>query len=211
LQRQAAGDRFVFAYEDAIGFSPTPRVRDKDGIATAVEVLRLAQDAQQQGMNLYARLNALYQRYGLSITRQVSLQLDGEGATERMNAKLKALRQTPPTTLAGLKVRRVHDYLAAERRNIDGSQAEPIGLPATHLIQLDLDAESNGDSAARERTHSATYHISIRPSGTEPKLKIYLEYLGPPGGNRDDSRDGDPLAHTAAQERQLQALAEALM
>ena len=107
----------------------------------------------------------------------------------------------------------MHDYLAAERRNIDGSQAEAIGLPATNLIQLDLAAEANGDSTASGRTDegTGTYHISIRPSGTEPKLKIYLEYLGPPGGATDDSHDGDPLAHTAAQERQLQALAEALM
>jgi phosphomannomutase len=193
LQRQAAGDRFVFAYEDAIGFSPTPRVHDKDGIATAVEVLRLAQTTQASGQTLYDRLNGLYQRYGLSITRQVSLQLDGADATERMHRQLQTLRQSPPARLAGLPVIRVHDYVAAQSRDRDSGRIEPIALPTTNLVQLDLTGP-DGD-----------YYISVRPSGTEPKLKIYLEYLGAPGAG-----GADPFAESAVQSAQLEALAEAL-
>jgi phosphomannomutase len=168
-------------------------VRDKDGIATAVEVLRLAQTTQASGQTLYDRLNGLYQRYGLSITRQVSLQLDGADAIERMHRQLQTLRQSPPATLAGLPVTRVHDYVAAESRDCDRSRIEPIALPTTNLVQLDLTGPDSD------------YYISVRPSGTEPKLKIYLEYLGAPGvaGN-------DPLAESVVQRAQLEALAEAL-
>lgn len=171
LQREARGERFLFAYEDAIGFCPLRAVHDKDGIATLVTLVRLIQDTHNSGDTLYDRLQALYLRYGLSITRQVSINLTGEGAVERMQIQLDTLRTKPPKTLAGLTLTTLHDYAAAERRRPDGQLIEPIPLPTTNLIQLDL---ADPDS-------SATCHISVRPSGTEPKLKLYLEYLGPSG------------------------------
>lgn len=171
LQREARGERFVFAYEDAIGFCPLRAVHDKDGIATIVALVRLIRDTHSKGDTLYDRLQALYLRYGLSITQQVSVSLSGEGATERMQTQLDSLRNNPPSAVAGLTLTALHDYAAAERRRPDGQVIEPIPLPTTNLIQLDL---ADPDTAA-------TYHISVRPSGTEPKLKLYLEYLGPSG------------------------------
>ncbi|MDR9455387.1 MAG: phospho-sugar mutase [Spiribacter sp.] len=199
LQREAAGDRFIFAYEDAIGFCPTPRVRDKDGVAAAVAVTEMAKAAKAAGTTLHETLMALYARHGLSINRQISVQLEGEGAHERMNARLQALRDDPPTTLAGLSVTRIHDYAAAERSRPDGSDVEPIPLPATNLIQLDLAASAGTSSPA-----NGTYHVSIRPSGTEPKLKIYLEYLGRAGSHDLDSE-------RAAADRVLEALGNAFI
>ena len=171
LQREARGERFVFAYEDAIGFCPLRAVHDKDGIATIVALVRLIRDTHSKGDTLYDRLQALYLRYGLSITQQVSVSLSGAGATERMQTQLDDLRSNPPSAVAGLTLNALHDYAAAERRRPDGQVIEPIPLPTTNLIQLDL---ADPDT-------SATYHVSVRPSGTEPKLKLYLEYLGPSG------------------------------
>lgn len=171
LQREARGERFVFAYEDAIGFCPLRAVHDKDGIATIVAIVRLIRDTHSKGDTLYDRLQALYLRYGLSITQQVSVSLSGAGATERMQTQLDDLRNSPPNAVAGLTLTALHDYAAAERRRPDGQVIEPIPLPTTNLIQLDL---ADPDT-------SATYHVSVRPSGTEPKLKLYLEYLGPSG------------------------------
>ena len=171
LQREARGERFVFAYEDAIGFCPLRAVHDKDGIATIVALVRLIRDTHSKGDTLYDRLQALYLRYGLSITQHVSVSLSGAGATERMQTQLDDLRSNPPSAVAGLTLNALHDYAAAERRRPDGQVIEPIPLPTTNLIQLDL---ADPDT-------SATYHVSVRPSGTEPKLKLYLEYLGPSG------------------------------
>ncbi|WP_148122545.1 phospho-sugar mutase [Spiribacter roseus] len=168
LEREQDGDHLLFAYEDAIGFCPTRRVRDKDGIATAAVVTEMARVAKAAGTTLYAQLQALYRRHGLSVNRQVSLKLSGDDARERMNGHLQALRREPPAAVAGLAVERLHDYWAAERYAPDGRDAEPIPLPASDLIQLDL---------------AGGCHVSIRPSGTEPKLKIYLEYLGAPGSD----------------------------
>mgnify|MGYP002152304174 CR=1 FL=1 len=194
LQKEAMGERLVFAYEDAIGFCPTRRVRDKDGIAAAVVIAELARETKAAGLTLHQRLNQLYARYGLSVNRQVSIQLEGADAQKKMNAQLEAIRRNPPVTLAGLTVTRVHDYEAAESFRPDGTDREPIPLPSTNLVQLELvppapeefselSISTHGldkfDNTATRRP-VGQYYVSLRPSGTEPKLKIYLEYLGKP-------------------------------
>ena len=199
LQREAAGDRFLFGYEDAIGFCPTARVHDKDGIAAAVVVASMARDAIAAGTTLEARLQALYARHGLAIQRQISIDLSASGGLGVIAERVQALRAEPPEQIAGLEVTRVHDYQAAQSHRPDGSAAEPIPLPATDLVQLDLAAVD----AAGSGTPAGSYHASIRPSGTEPKLKIYLEYLG-----RPDSPD--PAAETAEAEEGLGRLGESL-
>jgi phosphomannomutase len=127
------------------------------------------------------------------VNRQVSINLDGEDGSTRMQAKLQGLRDAPPTELAGLPVTRFHDYAVAQRFAPDGSHAEPIGLPTTNLIQLELAAASG----------AGTLTVSIRPSGTEPKLKIYLEYLGEPG-------QSNLVAHQSSIEAQITALSQTL-
>ena len=101
--------------------------------------------------------------------------------------------------LAGLALTRVHDYAVAESRAPNGRDVEPIGLPATDLLQLDFVAV-----APAAETADGRFHASIRPSGTEPKVKVYLEYLGQPGS-------ANLSAEAAAAERQLQALGAALI
>ncbi|MEX0385322.1 phospho-sugar mutase [Spiribacter pallidus] len=187
LQREAAGEQLIFAYEDAIGFCPTRQVRDKDGIAAGVVMAELARDTLASGRSLHQRLMGLYARFGVAVNRQVSLKLEGADAHERMTRQLAGLRACPPASLDGLPVRRVFDYAGAESfqpgeavpADAEGPQAnripsgsrrerldaEPIALPNTDLIQLAFDE----------------CLVSIRPSGTEPKLKVYLEYLGDPG------------------------------
>jgi phosphomannomutase len=185
LQREATGERFVFGYEDAIGFCPTRRVRDKDGIAAAVVMAELARDTSAAGQTLHQRLMDLFARFGLAVTRQASLKLEGADAHERMTRRLEWLRQHPPIRLADLSVDRIHDYASARSFRPDHpADHEPIALPNTNLIQLTL----------------GPCLVSIRPSGTEPKLKVYLEYLGEPGNAIDP----------AAAERQLSGLADAV-
>mgnify|MGYP000317625252 CR=1 FL=1 len=197
LQKEATGERLVFAYEDAIGFCPTRRVRDKDGIASAVVMAELARETRAAGMTLYQRLNALYARFGLAVNRQRSIQLEGADGITRVEQILNALRTNPPTSVAGHTVIRVHDYAIAESFRPDGSDRQPIPLPATALVQLDMGA----------------VFVSIRPSGTEPKLKMYLEYLGEPvlGEAGTDTTVAALKAEAAWADTELAAVAEALM
>ena len=216
LQREAMGDRFVFGYEDAIGFSTTRRVRDKDGIAAAVAVVEMARATATEGRTLYQRLQGLYARHGLSVNRQINIKLDGPAAGQAAAQRLAALRSDPPRQLAGLTLLRLHDYQAAESRDPEGGDVEPIGLPATDMVQLDWRLDGAGSAGHRQGRDSAgndtapgpgpttgTFHANIRPSGTEPKVKIYLEYLGEPGSP-------DLAAESTAAEPRLMALGEAL-
>ncbi len=164
LQREAQGERLVLAYEDAIGYCPTRQVYDKDGIATAVVVVEMAQASAREGKTLYERLQDVYARFGLAVNRQLSIPFTGEGASARMDARVKALRENPPAKLAGLAVTRLHDYVSSQSYDSDGSRIEPIALPTTNLLQIE----------------AGPVRVSIRPSGTEPKLKIYLDYIGKP-------------------------------
>lgn len=149
LEREAAGGRFVFAYEEAIGYSVGPAVRDKDGIGAAALVARLASGER----TLWDRLQAIWERHGYYATRQRSIVDSSPDGVRRHAERMKQLRAHPPTTVAGQAVHRRRDLA-------DGID----GLPPADCLAWWL---SDGT------------RIMIRPSGTEPKLKIYLQVIRP--------------------------------
>jgi phosphomannomutase len=143
------GARFVFGYEEALGYAVTPVVRDKDGISAALVLLSLAATARAAGQPLLDRWDALETAHGVHLTTQVTL------PTRAPARAMAGLRARPPATLADLPVTGVTDLVA-------GTGA----LPPSDVL---------------------TYHLSggrvvIRPSGTEPKLKAYLEVTEAAGG-----------------------------
>ena len=143
------GARFVFGYEEALGYAVTPAVRDKDGISAALALLSLAATARAAGQSLLDRWDALEAAHGVHLTAQVTL-------PTRAPAEVMArLRAAPPGSLAGAPVTAVTDLAA-------GSGA----LPPSDVLTY----------------HLAGARVVIRPSGTEPKLKCYLEVVEPAGG-----------------------------
>ena len=150
-------DQWIFGYEEALGFSVTDRVRDKDGISAAVEFVRLAAALDARGATVLDRLDELSRELGTFTNRQVSLR----GDRDAIDAALAALRADPPTSLGGVRVTAVDDW-----------STRP-GDQATDLVILTLDG---GGRAA------------IRPSGTEPKVKAYLEWRHPAGGDPTTDR-----------------------
>lgn len=153
LDLAAEGHEFVMGYEEALGYSVGPAVRDKDGIATALVFADMAADAKARGLSVEDRLAALYAEVGVWASAQHSVRFEGPGGMEEIGPLLDHLAQSPPADLDGLAVTGVVDY----RR---GAAARPRYLGATPLIDLDL-----GEAG----------RCLIRPSGTEPKLKIYVD------------------------------------
>jgi phosphomannomutase len=147
----------VLGYEEALGYSVGTVVRDKDGISAAVAFALLAADAAARDESVIDRLGALYRRYGIWTSTQVSLRMDTPDGPERIAAAMEALRSEPPASLAGQSVVGTTDFL-------EGADARPRYLGATNLIELDL-----GPSG----------RVLARPSGTEPKLKIYVDLTAP--------------------------------
>jgi phosphomannomutase len=151
LERQAAGLHFVLGFEEALGYCVGDLVRDKDGIAAAAHVAQMAQRHNDRGQSLWQALEALYLRHGLWDSRQVSITLGGAGDAERMRAQLLRLRRQPPSALAGKRVSDFRDLLYGPN---------PDQLPPSDVIVLELEGG---------------HRVTIRPSGTEPKLKLYLD------------------------------------
>lgn len=146
-------ERLCYGYEEALGYCVDPQaVRDKDGISAAVLIAELAATALASGTTLVGLLDDLATDYGLHATDQLAVRLDGPTTTTAA-AAMRHLRVTPPVELGGRRVELVDDLL-------EGSE----DLPPT--------------DALRYRLAGAT-RVIVRPSGTEPKLKCYLEVVQP--------------------------------
>ena len=134
------GQRFVFGYEQALGYLVTALPRDKDGITAAVLMAEVAALAKAEGVTLQQRLDDLADRFGRYVTAERSLRMEPAVAA----ARVTTLRSAPPAALAGRPVDEVLEY------------------PEANLLRL---------VCGRSR-------VQVRPSGTEPKVKIYGEGVG---------------------------------
>lgn len=165
----------VFGYEEALGYCTDPtHVRDKDGISAAVRAASLAAGAKAAGRTLVDGLDDLARAHGLHLSDQVSARF---ADVSLIPGLVDALRSAPPTHLAGSPVTTVVDLAA-------GTEADRGGLPPTDGIRL-LAADDT--------------RVVVRPSGTEPKIKCYLEVVVPLDG--DASRDEVTEAREAARTR----------
>lgn len=162
-QLTALGYRFVFAYEEALGYAVDASVSDKDGISSAILMTELASQMHANGQNVQQALEALWRRYGLYQSALQSVPLIGDEAVSGMNKTLNHLRHHPPKRWCGIRVSEVVDYQARVRRRPDGSSAS-MPLPASNAIGLELEGG---------------HRVMLRPSGTEPKLKIYADACEP--------------------------------
>jgi phosphomannomutase len=159
-------DGLRYGYEEALGYCVDPDgVRDKDGITAALLVTELASELKEQGRTLLDLLDDIAVAYGLHATDQLSVRV--EDLSIIANA-MQRLREQPPTRLAGLAITKAEDLTKGTDR-----------LPPTDGLRYTLDGA----------------RVIVRPSGTEPKLKCYLEVVVPVG-----TRDHLPAAHAKAAE-----------
>ena len=152
---RAAGDGVLrLGYEEALGFAVDPLVPDKDGMSAGLALARLAHDLALQGRTLLDRLDEIETTFGVHSITQLALRGEGSDAHQRIVAAVAALRAQPPTTLGGVDVLEVVDLAAGYQ-----------GLGATDGVVLSLGAMGR---------------VVVRPSGTEAKLKAYIEVTTPP-------------------------------
>ncbi len=172
LEKRGVG-RFCFAYEEALGYSVFPAVRDKDGIAAGRALAELAAAQAAGGATLFDRLHELYAEHGLWASAARSLALDSADARTRVAQRLDMLGSQPAAlAIGGQRVARVVDYRV-------GGADRAAWLAAAQLLELELEDGSR---------------LFVRPSGTEPKLKLYAHV------RRDVTQRGE-LAHDLAAAR----------
>jgi len=161
IRAERDGIAFVMGYEEALGYSVGPLVRDKDGIGAALRLAEMTRYLASRKKTLLDRLDEILVAHGLSHQIQWSATLPGPEGRKRIDAAMAALRKTPPQTIGGSAVIRALD--AAKGEAIVRGERRPSGLP-----QADLLAFQSEDGA----------RLTVRPSGTEPKIKFYLELVG---------------------------------
>ena len=174
LERQ--GGTFLFGYEEALGYCVGRAVRDKDGIGAAAVLAELAGLEAAADRNLLDRLDSIHRRFGLFVTKQISLLLPGAEGQRQIRDTVARLRSNPPTELGGRKLLVFSDLvtgLVLDRRT---GQTAPSPLPPSDVLQLELESDAR---------------VTLRPSGTEPKLKVYVEL-------REEVAPGEDLASVRA-------------
>lgn len=164
MQEQTEQHQFLFAYEEALGYTIGSTVWDKDGLSALVAFAQLAAELNAQGKTVWDQLEALYRQHGLHVNAQRSIALAPNSPPVG-----DKLRTTPPTDIAGRKVLIVEDFKLARRTFADG-KTEAITLPTSDVLIYHL------DGGAR---------VIVRPSGTEPKLKCYYEVVTPFAARED--------------------------
>ncbi|MCH2115565.1 MAG: phospho-sugar mutase [Pirellulales bacterium] len=156
---------FLYGTEESHGYLAGQHVRDKDGAVAALLLCELAAKLKVEGKTLHEHLDSLFWQHGAHAENTVSVQMPGSEGMTRMQEVMQQFRRNPPTELAGSRVVQVRDYLEQTIRLPDGS-LQPLAGPCGDMVILDLEAESN--------------YVAIRPSGTEPKIKVYMFAYTPP-------------------------------
>jgi phosphomannomutase len=159
LALEEEGYRFVFGYEEALGYTVGTVVRDKDGVGAALVFADLAARCFAEGRDVLDELDVCARRYGLYLSRQVSVTRKGEEGAAEIRQTMAKVRAAPPKALGRCAVEAVVDLEARTKTRRDGS-VEALALPPSNVIALELEGG---------------HRVMLRPSGTEPKIKYYFD------------------------------------
>lgn len=163
-QWEAAGSyQYIFAFEESYGYMLGDYVRDKDAVTAAMLVAEMAAHYHGKGMTLLDAMDALYEKYGWFMEKTINLVMPGLDGLEKMRALMAALRARPPREIAGEEVIRLRDYQDGSIAVAGLGKVDKTPIVGSNVLYFEL---ADGSS------------FIIRPSGTEPKIKIYLLVRG---------------------------------
>jgi phosphoglucomutase len=150
--------KFIAGGEESYGYLIGEHVRDKDAIVSAAIIAEMTAYYKDQGSSLFEALLDIYIEHGYFRERLESIYKKGRKGAEEIQRMMKNYRENPPTSLGGSEITRIKDYKTGKDKNLKTGNTEKIDLPASNVLQFITQDESI---------------VSIRPSGTEPKIKFY--------------------------------------
>ncbi len=159
LDEAGEADRYVVGMEESYGYLSGTHARDKDGVVASTMIVEMAAYYKSLGKNLVEVMEDLYAEHGMYINTLINVGFEGASGMEKMKNIMNSLRNNPPKEIGGLEVTEVSDYLTSVSRIVATGEESAITLPKSNVLQYKL---PGGSSAI------------IRPSGTEPKIKIYV-------------------------------------
>lgn len=154
---------YIFGFEESYGYLKGTYARDKDAVVATMLIAEMALYYQENGTSIFEQMDNIYKKYGYYKEEVVSVTLEGIEGLAKIKSTMDRLRENPPEIVAGKRVIAVRDYLTSERVDKLTGEKSEILLPKSNVIYLELEDQNN---------------FIIRPSGTEPKIKLYCLMKG---------------------------------
>ncbi len=163
LEAEGHQERYIFGFEESYGYLAGGYVRDKDAVVASMLICEMAAFYRTKGISLIEARKRMYDEYGVYYNKLDNFTCEGASGMERMNEIMGSLRKESPKTIGGVKVLSVSDYKASTMTDAATGAVTKLTLPQSDVITYDLE-----DAAS----------VIIRPSGTEPKIKVYYTTKG---------------------------------
>ena len=163
LEQKGEEDRYVFGFEESCGYLAGTYVRDKDAVVASMLICEMASYYKKQGKSLVDVIDGIYAEYGYYINTTLDFYFEGAAGMDKMNAILSNLRDNAPDAIAGNKVEQIDDYFLKVSKNLVTGDSKELFLPKSNVLAYTTEG---GNCAI------------VRPSGTEPKIKIYITAIG---------------------------------
>lgn len=163
LEKNNEENRYLFGFEESYGYLSGTYVRDKDAVVASMLVCEMAAYYKKQGKSLAEVIDGLYEEFGYYLNKTYSFEFSGAVGMQKMADMMSDVRKNLPAEVAGYKVEKVSDYQLKTERDIATGEETAIDLPQSNVIALNL-SDNNA--------------VIIRPSGTEPKIKLYITAVG---------------------------------
>ncbi len=163
LEKKHEENRYLFGFEESYGYLSGTYVRDKDAVVASMLVCEMAAYYKKQGKSLAEVIDGLYEEFGYYLNQTYSFEFGGAAGMQKMADIMTAVRDNTPKSIAGYDVVKVSDYLLRKETDVATGSTTDIDLPKSNVIALHL-ADDNA--------------VIIRPSGTEPKIKLYITSVG---------------------------------
>lgn len=163
LEKKNEENRYLFGFEESYGYLSGTYVRDKDAVVASMLVCEMAAYYKKQGRSLAEVIDGLYEEFGYYLNQTYSYEFSGAAGMQKMADMMSDVRKNLPDEIAGYKVEKVCDYLLKKEKDLATGEETAIDLPQSNVIALNL-SDNNA--------------VIIRPSGTEPKIKLYITAVG---------------------------------
>ncbi|NBC83202.1 MAG: phospho-sugar mutase [Bacteroidetes bacterium] len=179
IMRQNEGEKvFIGGGEESYGYLAGEFVRDKDAILSCALIAEVAAYAKNQGKSLFDFLLDIYQEFSFYKEHLISVVRKGKAGAEEIEAMMKKFRENPPKSINNSRITEIRDYYTSLSKNMTNGKESTIELPKSNVLQFFLDDGSK---------------ISIRPSGTEPKIKFYFSVKGKLDSKENYNKTNDQL------------------
>ncbi len=159
LKDKGEEDRYELGLEESYGYLSGTHVRDKDAVNASMLIIEMAAYYKTQGKTLVDVMNGLYEKHGMYLNSLLNFGFEGADGMKKMAEMMDELRNNPPAEIGNIKVVKVSDYLTGKAKFTATGETETIELPSSNVISFSMDNDNN---------------VVVRPSGTEPKIKIYI-------------------------------------